>query len=302
MKKDLAVLLSTYNGSQYLEEQLNSLLLQDYQGFDIIIRDDGSSDGTIDLLKKYSEMGIKVTYGNNIGYVKSFFRLLKDNIKKYDYFAFCDQDDYWYKNKISKAIGALKREKNDTPVLYFSSYEIVDENLNLIGYPYKPKLLSFVNALVENVVPGCSCVFNKAAGMIVLKHLPEQGVRFHDWWLFLTISALGKVIYDPVILFKYRQHGKNTIGTTCGIIDNIMKKIKNRLKGNKTIPSLIFQARLFYDSYHTELSNENKKVVLSFINTEKCINERLRWFFSKTRKRQSITSDIFLRIAILFQL
>lgn len=152
------------------------------------------------------------------------------------------------------------------------------------------------------MVPGCSCVFNKAAGLLILNNMPEHGILYHDWWVFLVVSAFGKVVYDPAISFKYRQHSGNSIGMTCGLLSNIIKKTKNKIKGKKTVLPLISQARLFYESYHEILSDKNKNILLSFIDTEKSIKERLVWFFSKTRKRQSLISEVMLRIAILFQL
>ena len=145
------VLLSTYNGEKYLKEQLDSLLAQDYPNIDILIRDDGSKDSTKQILTGYeNHKNIRVIYGSNIGITASFLELLKISDPEAEFLAFCDQDDVWLKDKISRAVAALQKHPSDIPLMYCSRLTIVDESLRIIGYSKLPrKGLSFNNAPVS---------------------------------------------------------------------------------------------------------------------------------------------------------
>ena len=103
--KEVVILISTYNGEKYLAEQLDSLLNQTYQNIKIFIRDDGSKDKTIDIIKEYQKKSEKIflTEGKNIGFINSFFELLKLS-NNADYYAYCDQDDVWMEDKIERAV------------------------------------------------------------------------------------------------------------------------------------------------------------------------------------------------------
>ena len=102
--KKVAVVLSTYNGEKYVKEQLDSILKQTYKNVEIIVRDDGSKDSTVEIIKEYQEKhkNIKLVVGENLGFIKSFFELLK--IAEADYYSYADQDDIWVKNKIELAV------------------------------------------------------------------------------------------------------------------------------------------------------------------------------------------------------
>ena len=125
--KKVQILMSTYNGEDYIREQLDSILAQSYPDVDILIRDDGSKDDTFVILKEYEERhsNIKAFQGENLGINKSFFELLKKS--QGDYIGFCDQDDYWLPEKIEKAVQQLERMTG--PALYCGAKTLVNENL-----------------------------------------------------------------------------------------------------------------------------------------------------------------------------
>ena len=131
MKNKVCVLLSTYNGEKFLEKQLNSLFSQTYKNFDLLIRDDGSNDNTINILEKY-----KINYlkGKNIGVIKSFFKLLEIALhKEYEYFLFCDQDDIWELDKIEKQLFFISSKNQKLPILVHSDMQIIDEKDKIIS-------------------------------------------------------------------------------------------------------------------------------------------------------------------------
>jgi len=130
------ILLSTYNGVKYLKPLMESLLAQDHHHVEILVRDDGSNDGTLDLLDEYAaaHTNIKVVSGVNLGFAHSFFKLLEISSSNADYLALCDQDDVWQKDKVSRAVEILSRYSQDAPLLYGSKLTIVSENMKILGY------------------------------------------------------------------------------------------------------------------------------------------------------------------------
>lgn len=138
------VLLSTYNGARYIQQQLDSLFAQTYANMTIYIRDDGSTDNTLSLIIPYlSRKEKKIILldnreNQNIGYMKSFWLLLKESGDA-DYYAFCDQDDVWLPDKIEAGVRALSKKDPSIPLLFSSSFDYCDEKLNITG---KPPVLS----------------------------------------------------------------------------------------------------------------------------------------------------------------
>nr|WP_303104047.1 glycosyltransferase [Megamonas funiformis] len=152
--------MSTYNGENYLEEQIESLRKQKDVDIKILVRDDGSKDNTVKILEKYKKEGILDFYkGNNVGYAKSFLHLLTNNIEA-DYYAFCDQDDVWLPDKLIKAIEKIN--ENEKPSLYASALKRVDENLKFLGIQsFKNLKLTLGAEFTRHRLAGCTFVFNK---------------------------------------------------------------------------------------------------------------------------------------------
>ena len=246
--KVIQVLMSTYNGEKYLREQLDSILEQDTVEkhgvkLKILIRDDGSKDGTQKILDEYSNNypeQIKWYQGNNKGVINSFFELVEESDNKASYYAFSDQDDYWHKDKLSAGIGIIDKMAVDSgnsidnmPFLYCCSPLLVDENLNEIDNKMtrRPKLAQFENAVIENIVTGCTIIMNKGLRDMAKSHPPKFTVM-HDWWFYLLASCYGKVYYDQKQYISYRQHGSNTVGYNTSKIKEFSGRVK-RFKGNR---------------------------------------------------------------------
>ena len=202
----IVVLISTYNGVKYLKEQINSVLGQTDVDLDILVRDDGSTDGTLDLLKYYSCKYRNFSYyaDKNIGAAKSFLDLVA-KAPVADYYAFCDQDDVWDPCKLKKAIEMIKSLPIDKPNLYYSNLRIVSADLSFSRMrfdEYKKKNNKY-SALVENLCAGCTAVFNYTAKRMMSEQMPEE-ILMHDYWLYLLCSLLGNVIYDSNAFISYR--------------------------------------------------------------------------------------------------
>ena len=229
-----AVLLSTYNGEQYLSEQLDSLVAQTHKTLAIHIRDDGSTDGTLDIIRDYQARfpDIFTLYlGANIGSSGSFCWLL-ENIEADMYF-FCDQDDVWHADKIECH---LKRYQNLLkPEMVFSDLEILEktsgaERKTLLGLQkMNPYYLigGVTRILCQNPVAGCAMSLNHAAKKQILSlgQMPEKVV--HDHWFAIIATLYGDVFYLPEPLVKYRLHASNQVGSQTFNFRYVVKKLIN---------------------------------------------------------------------------
>lgn len=303
MKPKVQVLLSTYNGEKYLETQLDSLFEQEDVHLSVLIRDDGSTDNTISILKRYQErQNVKVIFAENVGVINSFFELIKQADLENDYFAFCDQDDYWEKNKLSNAVKKIKMIPDaGRAILYCSAVELVDDNLNSIEISYFPDAKpSFNNALVENIVTGCTAVLNTNSLRLIKNNIPDFCLM-HDWWMYLVISSFGTIIYDTESGIKYRQHANNVVGIKGNRFSRQYDKVKRFFK-RKDRNLLIKQAyefdRLFYKG--------NKKIqnaeLSAFINHRNSIGNAMKYSKNMKVYRQNLVDNIFLKILVFLKL
>lgn len=298
----LCVLLSTYNGEKYLKQQLESLLLQGFNNMELIVRDDGSRDNTLKILGEFNG-SIRLFSGTNIGVISSFFELLR-NSPDADYFAFCDQDDYWKKNKVSRAVQKLSEISSDIPAMYCSKTELVIESLGEFktkGYwPKTPKKpLSLSNALVENVAVGCTIVINKAAKKLLVSRQPEfSNIIMHDWWIYLCVSAFGVVVFDEVPHILYRQHSSNTLGVETNLLKKWHRRYQSFMVKSKT-RNLQRQAYEFLKQYEDRLTNESKCIISKFVESRDKFSDRFRYMFTRDIYRQTFLEDLLLRVLIM---
>ncbi len=209
----VAILLSTFNGERFLPAQLDSLLAQSHAGCDIWVRDDGSSDQSLAIVRRYASIhpNIHIQAGENLGFVASFYELLQNVGAGYDFYFFCDQDDVWLPSKVSRALALLAAAQG--AALYCSRTQYVDRDLQPIGPSpdYDHSYIGWGNALVQNIATGCTIALNSAARERLLSQRPGFCLA-HDWWAYLVVSAFGQVVFDSESHILYRQHGSNTIG------------------------------------------------------------------------------------------
>ncbi|MBN2615549.1 MAG: glycosyltransferase family 2 protein [Bacteroidales bacterium] len=220
MKVD--ILLSTFNGANYLTELLQSLRSQTYPDWKLIVRDDGSTDNTLDILKAFGEKE-RVTLlkdGIRLGPKKSFELLLEKSTA--DYMLFCDQDDVWLPEKIQHTLEKMQKMEQqfpEQPMLVFSDLVVSDEALNEIH----PSLWNYTKVnpenihniyklLVNNPVVGCTTMINRQAKHVVLP-IPDEAVM-HDWWVALKVSSKGKAVFLREPTIRYRLHTENNLGVS----------------------------------------------------------------------------------------
>lgn len=231
-KTKVIILLSIYNGAAFLREQLDSITRQSHQDYLVVVRDDSSTDGCIDIvdeyLHRYPDKFIVLQADNiNLGAKGSFAFLISFYIKNKEalkteyptYVMFCDQDDVWDGDKVSKSIEAIQLAEQGCvtePLLVHSELRVVDKSLKLLSNSLsqyqglEPLNQCFGRALINSSVTGCTIICNEA--LIEAVHpIPECAVM-HDWWLAVVAKIQGKVVFIESPLISYRQHGGNTLG------------------------------------------------------------------------------------------
>ncbi len=296
--KKVAVIMSTYNGEKFIREQLDSILNQTYKNIELIIRDDGSKDNTVDIIKEYEKnnSNIKLHVGNNLGFVKSFFELL--SLAEADYYAYADQDDIWIENKIELAVESLNKLDDTYPNMCFGNSDYYDENMNFLGYGDKNKKYSFLRALFSCVGQGMTFTINNRTRDLIINNMPDS-CFFHDWWTYLLCSGLGNVTYNNITTVKYRRRKENATSEGQGYMRLIIWRFKNLLFGNGMKD--IKQQMLNYKSiFYKDLSEENKKILDLFSNEKYNIIKAIKKCFYPKRIRSKISDEIALRIIFLF--
>lgn len=224
----VTIYMSTYNGAAYLEEQIQSILNQHNVDINLIIRDDGSTDETKILLKKYeAQENITVYYGENLGYANSFLSLISSDYLS-DYYGFADQDDVWEPNKVKTAI---ERLKDFNPYsLYASSLKIVDQDLVPVSTKkFNDMKCSIGSVLSRNRLAGCTMVFKKELNDVLAEDiasiLKENKYNYgHDGWVVLySLLMNGNIVIDDDSHIKFRRHS----GTVTNVSAGVIKRIKN---------------------------------------------------------------------------
>lgn len=285
---NVEVLLSTYCGARFLPEQLRSIEAQSLAPKRILVRDDGSDDGTVALLTSAAkDARYRLLPQAHLGTMRSYFELLRSSTANADYVAFADQDDVWKPGKLQRAVSMLMSAGDEhTPMLYCSRAEIVDAQLRPLGLtppaPYHPSL---ANALVQNIAMGCTTVINRAARDLICRAVPPA-YAYHDWWSYLLVSAFGNVVFDPEPSMLYRQHGGNLVGANTSAFGGTIARARRQL-GPRPL-SLIKQAGDFLRLYGADLSRGQVEMVRGFVEQhQRSRTERLRYARRMLPYRQS---------------
>ena len=291
----VVVLLSAYNGEKYIEKQVNSLLHQENVGFRIIIRDDGSKDNTLGIITKIAQQNdnVFIIKGQNVGFIASFTDLVlyaSKHCTDADFFAFCDQDDLWYPNKLNKSVSALSKYDQEKPLLFSCNSDLIDEHDKKIGdYRSQPVVLTKENYLFNVDFQGCSMCFNRKALELYAKNPPKTVC--HDKWMSMICNFLGEYIH----LFGYRIHSGNAIGykTNKNLREKIVNKFNYWLGNKESLPTY----KLFYDTFNKQLNESERKLLQSRIDYRKSLPLKL-WLMGKRECCPSIDLKSYIKYCI----
>ena len=291
------VLLSTYNGEKYIKEQIESILNQKEVEVSLLIRDDGSTDKTIEIIQNLANENKNITFykGENLGPARSFMELLNKS-EEVNYYAFADQDDVWKPKKIISAINMLK-EKEDRPSLYISALEIVDKNLNFIGTKKVNGNFNFEGEIIRNFATGCTQVLNKKLRDIIKSYTPSY-IIMHDSWITRVCYAIGgNVIIDDNSYIKYRQHSNNVMGYK----DDSFKKLKKQFKIAfiDKISMRVNIAKELKNGYEKMLTKDAKEVVEKLINYQNDIKAKIWLLKNKKFRTNNFKLNTKMKIFII---
>ncbi len=292
----VTVVLATYNGEKYLREQLESLMRQQGVKVNILVRDDGSQDGTTKILNEYQKKGLLHWYtGEHLNVQKGYLDLLK-NAPEAEYYAFCDQDDVWDDNKLLYAITEIEELPKDKPSIYYCGQRLVDENLELLStHKIATDRSAHTNFLISNIA-GCTAVFNKNLVDAVNSANPEF-ILMHDSWIFKICLALGGSYYaDSTAHINYRQHGYNVAGLNGGVKGKV-RQVKRYLDAFE----IQKQCKNLLACHGDQMVPEYKKLTEEICNYDQSIGNWLKLLNSKDFDFKSTSLNCVVKLKILLK-
>ena len=266
--------MATYNGQEYIKEQLESIKNQTLTDWRLVVRDDRSSDKTVEIIKKFAdeidnEVIVKVNDEPSGSAKKNFSLLLKD-ANNADYVMFCDQDDIWKKDKIEVTLKKMKQAEElygrDIPLLVHGDVEVIDENGNVTaGSMFE---LSHIDAdsklskiLIQNHVTGCTMMCNNTLVQGIYQYASSDDIIMHDYLAALYASVFGKIEVIKRPLLSYRQHGDNSVGAKNN--NNPIYLLKRLADGRKKYENAMSESRkqieYFVRVYKSKFIFENLK-------------------------------------------
>ncbi|MBR5635876.1 MAG: glycosyltransferase family 2 protein [Pseudobutyrivibrio sp.] len=303
--KDIAILLATFNGEKYLRQQLKSLFEQTSQDFRLVIHDDGSTDGTVDIINEYREkypQRVEIFYGNSCGGAKENFLWMLEKVEA-DYYLLCDQDDVWLPEKFQRSFDALKEIEDGfhvaqaevQPACVFTDMRVVDEELNNISDSFiryigrLPENTAYTQILIDNPAAGCTLCFNRQLRDLVVDLLPNIDLKYipmHDALILEIASIMGKVVAIDEPLAYYRQTGHNTMGAiTETDSDKASRNIEDLKQGSflEKKKAFVNESRAFAKEITKAdwLPKDKKNVLIRFANIGEKGKFKRMSFYSK---------------------
>ena len=291
----VCVLMSTYNGERFLSQQLKSIYAQQGVNVSILVRDDGSSDSTQDILKREAEAKRLEWYaGENVKPARSFMDLIDKAACRADLYAFSDQDDVWKNDKLLAA--AAKIGNADCPAIYMCQTQLVDENLQPLSRVNVSPMLTFGEALIYQYASGCTMVFNESLRQIISSYKPHY-IFMHDMWILCVAFAVGaKVVFDNKAYVMYRQHQSNVIGETASKCKNWEKRIR-RIRRNERIRSRTVIELL--NGYGEIMTEDNLQLAQNIADYRTSWQSKLKLIFCPRLWSAKKSIGLTSRIAIL---
>lgn len=297
----ITILLSAYNGSKYIREQLDSLFAQVKVKISIIIRDDGSTDDTKTIIKEYqSKMPDIITLieGENQGWIKSFFSLIEYAAynTNTNYYAFCDQDDIWLPEKLQQAISHLS---SNTPSLYASNLLYYKNGKIFDKIRTKEAKSTYKSCLIRNYATGCTVTYNRQLLLLLANQLPSIAIA-HDYWAYMVAKLCGEVYIDKEAYILYRQHENNQIGSKSGFRVVWKRRIKTVTKSKSLTPlSKATIAQELISCVGSNMHPHAYKAVEKLANYKSSILHRISLLFDNEYTFNSFKNDFWLKLRIL---
>lgn len=302
--KKVNIILASYNGERFIEKQLNSILEQTYSNIDIYIRDDGSSDETMDVVKSVMEKNnttkrifILDNGGVNLRCPGSFYEILR-RCEPADYYSLCDQDDVWYPEKVAWAVERLEQESSREVLLYYTASDYRNESGELLRTsPEQKEELQLRDVLYYTPGSGFTIVINEKARQELLLKV-EPGQELHDRWLIRSAVCFGKVIYDKRSSATHIRHEQAVTAGDAGNSNLIKNFLKNELFGPDAVQEKEY-LRYFQSVYEEKLTEKQRKLLHIFTRKNTPVSWVQKVFYPK-RLRRRILGEIPLRMLFFF--
>lgn len=301
----VTVLMSTYNGEPFLKAQLDSIFAQKGVHVKLVVRDDGSSDSTLSILKEYQACHndmLVIADGNNMRACGSFLYLIRSYTEG-SYFALADQDDVWDEDKLIIGVQTIQNEEKKNPrvpILYYSNLRVVNEKneFSRISHTTPHVAKNRYAALIENLATGCTIIYNQNLAKIAGEVKPME-YSMHDVWLYKVASLFGETVYDFEPHMNYRQHSGNVVGASLKRYG--FGKIKGEIHWmlDKTQDSWYTDVQILYKQFEHVLSDEDKTAFLEILKSGKSIKSRWNVIKNKSYKSNSLYRNIKFMIKIL---
>ncbi|MDN6093072.1 MAG: glycosyltransferase family 2 protein [Lactococcus raffinolactis] len=277
------IVMSTYNGEQFLAEQIDSIQQQTFKDWQLLIRDDGSSDQTPEIIKSFVAQDPRIVFINehdreNFGVIKNFFTLIKHDIAYYYFFS--DQDYVWLEDKLETMLAAARQYPDQLPLMVYTDLCVVDQNLqvmnqSMIRSQSHHANTELVQELTENTVTGGVAMINHA---LAERWRTLDNIIVHDWYLAVLATAIGKLVHIDQPGELYRQHDNNVLGAR-----TFTKRLKTWLSGpSKMLEKywwLIHASQAQADKIlqENELGDEQEAVIRNYIALERLpLSQRIR--------------------------
>lgn len=293
----IAILMSTYNGEKFLDKQLESIAAQTVaDNITLYIRDDGSTDSTFDIIEKWGKkINIILYKGKNAGPAMSFWKLLMNKEINADFYAFCDQDDVWDKNKVEESIKPL----TDGYCLTICNSRLIDQNNNITANKYilEPPSISYPTLFVSGIAQGCAMTFtDELRKYICSKKI--SCVPMHDIVVNLYALSYGRIKWIDNPLFGYRVHSNNVVAKqNKGLLKGLRTTIWNWKNSSKY--SMAKVAKELLNNSDT-LSIENRDFLIDASDYKKKMSAKFSMLKNKAARDRNIKvrRSYYLRIIL----
>lgn len=298
--KSVQILLSSYNGEKYIARQIDSILKQRDVEIHLLIRDDGSKDGTPQIIKDYEKRypsQVQVILGENMGWKKSFFKLLS-LAGDYDYYAFADQDDYWYEDKEISSIHKLEEEPGEGPKMVQVNYVTTDDTLSPLDPQPAPRPIipkHHDEIFSEEFFQGCCMTWNKTAMELFTRYTPKQNYG-HDYWCGVVCSLFGKNYLLEEPKFSYVRYSENA-STTGSQLAGQLARLKRFMNGEKQVYYNIGEDLL--TGYGDLLTDYDRNMCLDLKHYKESLFIKLKLLANPHLRRHSIRGSLFFKLSIL---
>lgn len=299
------VLLASYNGEKYLRDQLDSLINQTYKNIDVYIRDDNSTDKTMDIINEYCGKSInginfiKVdSCGRNLGYPDCFWEILK-NVPRAKYYCFCDQDDYWLPEKIESSVKCLEKVDSTIPAMTYCAFDYYNQNMEYLRSGENIlNNYSFERGIYYTYATGFTQMINRAlVDSLDFDYIIGKNLA-HDIWCQWIATSIGKIVPNKTVLAKFRRHESAVTSGNKSKLASVKRWWTTEICGDemkKWHQSLCY----FKKAYINDFNDETASVLSLFANENKSFSNKIKKLFYPKKLKITLGGEIALRILFL---